>query len=108
MLKLLKEGFLSLNLSSKFLVFLLFTLSCTNIYGFFEAYHIGSYSRAYSHAIYALTLFALNFVVMYSSLHLERGSKFYNEAKSLYGKGYEEKRMEMYEKLLEKKEKEIQ
>jgi len=89
-------------------VYLLLTLSCTNIYGFFEAYYIGSYSRSYSHIIYALTLFALNFVVIYSSLHLERGSKFFNEAKALYGKGYEERRMEMYEKLLEKSEKEIQ
>jgi len=108
MLKTLKESLLTLDLPSKLLLFFLLFMSGVNVYGIFEASSIGSYDRAMSHALYAGTLFLLEFVVLYASLYLSRGKKFYLEAKSLYGKDYEEKRMAMYEKLLESKEREIQ
>jgi len=108
MLKFLKEGFHTQNLAGKLVTPVLLVLSGTNVYGFFEAMSIGSHDRAMSHAIYSLTILIMLVAVFYSSIQFDRASKLFNEAKSLYGKGYEEKRMAMYEKLLEKKEKEIQ
>ena len=108
MLRWAREGFSSLNIASKLLLLLMNTMSGVNVYGFFEAWSIGSVGRAWSHLIYAITLFLLNVVILYSSVYLTRGREFYKEAKSLYSSDCEEKRMAMYEKLLETKEKEIQ
>jgi len=104
----LKEGFLSLKKSSKILLFFLLLLSGINLFFFFEAWNMGYSDRAWTHLIYAISLFFYNLVMLNSSIHLNRATKFYKEAEALYNKDYEEKRMTMYEALLETKEKEIQ
>jgi len=108
MLKLLRESFLSLGWGSRIIFFFVLFMSGLNVYGFFEARYIGSYDRSMSHAIYAGTLLLFELVILQSSLFLTRARKFHKEAKSLCGKDFQEKRMAMYEKLLESKEKEIQ
>ena len=108
MLNLLRESFLTLNLWGRFTFFLLIGMTGLNIYECLEARYIGSYDRATSHAIFAGTLFLLKFVILQTSLYLSRGKNFYLSAKSVHENGYEQKRMAMYEKLLEKNEKEIQ
>lgn len=108
MLKLLKYSFLTLNTWSRILFFFLLVMVGVNIYGCLEARYIGSFDRSLSHAIYATTLLLFEFVILHSSYHMTRASKFYLEAKKLCGNDFEEKRMAMYEKLLEKNEEKIQ
>lgn len=108
MLKLLKYSFLTLNTWSRILFFFLLVMVGVNIYGCLEARYIGSFDRSLSHAIYAITLLLFEFVILHSSYHMTRASKFYLEAKKLCGNDFEEKRMAMYEKLLEKNEEKIQ
>ena len=108
MLKILKFGFLSMDLHSRIVSMLFPLIAVSNIYGFVNAYNLGSYDRAISHAIYTITLLALFLAILYSSSLLHRSIKFYGDAEKMCKKHFEEKRMEMYEKLLEDKDKEIQ
>jgi len=108
MLNHLKEGFSSLNLLGKLLSFFLIGMAGANLYGFFNAWHIGSYDSAYSHLIYTFTLMGITLAIFFTTAQSERARRMFNEANKLYGDGYEEKRMAMYEKLLKKKEDQIQ
>jgi len=108
MLKTLKETWLASNYLGKLIVIYFLTMIIMNGYGTVTSIISNSYKDSAVYFIHTITLLAVLIGLVISTRYLEQAKKLFKEANKLYSKGYEDKRMEMYEKLLEKKEKEIQ
>jgi len=108
MLKSFKSNWKALSNFGKVAYFYCFSLILVNTYGIYKGIQADDYSIVVSHLIYTVTLVATFVVLGVSVRYFEQGKKMFQEANDLYGKGHEDHRMAMYEKLLEKNEKEIQ
>ncbi len=108
MISFIKESWKTLNTFGRLINLYLFGLIFLNFYRFFLTSYMKQFDLAFSHLLYIFSLITLILLFCTSVRYFERAKKMYLEIDSIHSNNYEKIRIDMYEKLLSSKEKEIQ